>query len=224
MKNIVRQNLLVGFLISLLSCGQTNKFDDKDTVNHKITSTNQFPFQKAKDKYNELLDIKGSYNYISVDTASIKLLTENEITGLDNFDCYRFTIFNGAHYEYNSGQIICIGLVSKSDTNDLRILFPKDYTKSSLNFYDPFLNSKISDRKNYCTKLSNLINYFTSYQIKNIEYSYLDANNLLTVISKHTVQTYDIVSKKNTSFLQSDTIQFIFSGDTLKSFLQVSGK
>ena len=212
------------FLILIISCSQTNHSDDNKIVNEQRSSAIQFPIQKAIAKYNELLEIKDSYSNISVDTATIKLLTENEILGLDNFEFYRFTIFNGGHYEYNNGQIICLGLVAKSDTNDIRILFPKDYAKSSLNFYDPYLNGKVSNKQDYCTKLSNLLNYYTTYQTKNIEYSYLDNNNLLTVISKHKVQSYDIVNKKNISFLQEDTVQFTFSGDTLKSFFKIGGK
>jgi hypothetical protein len=221
---MVRHKLLIPFVFFVVSCGQTNHSGDKKNVNEQKSSANQFPIQKAIAKYNELLEIKDSYSNISIDTATIKLLSENKILLLDNFEFYRFTIFNGGHYEYNNGQIICLGLVSKSDTNDIRILFPKDYAKSSLNFYDPYLNGKVSDKKDYCTKLSNLINYYTTYQTKNIEYSYLDNNNLLTVISKHTVQSYDIVTKKNISFLEADKVQFTFSGDTLKSFLRVSGK
>ena len=63
-------------------------------VNEKVTLNNQFPIQKAIAKYNELLEITGNNNYISVDTASIKLLTENEVASLDNFECYRFAPFN----------------------------------------------------------------------------------------------------------------------------------
>jgi hypothetical protein len=221
---MVRQNLVAAFLISIISCSQTNHSSEKNIVNEKVSLNHQFPIQKAIAKYNELLEIKGSYNYISVDTASIKLLTENEVASLDNFECYRFAIFNGAHYEYNSGQIICIGLVSKTDTNDIRILFPKNYANSSLNFYDPFLNNKVSNKKDYCTKLSDLINYYTTYQTKNIEYSYLDNNNLLTVISKHKVQPYNLIDKKLKPYIQSDTVQFTFSGEILKTFLHANEK
>jgi len=221
---MVRHKLLIPFVFFVVSCGHTNHSGDAKNIKEQKSSVNQFPIQKKISKYNELLEIKDSYSNISIDTATIKLMTENEISVLDNFEFYRFIIFNGGHYEYNNGQIICLALVSKSDTNDIRILFPKDYTKSSLNFYDPYLNGKVSHKKDYCTKLSNLINYYTTYQTKNVEYSYLDNHNLLTVISKYTVQSHDIVTKKNISFLQADSVQFAFSGDTLKSFLRVSGK
>lgn len=221
---MISRNLIAAFIILIVSCSQTIPSGDKKIANEKASLTNQFPIQKAIATYNELLEIKSNYNYISIDTASIKLLTENKIAGLDNFEIYRFVIFNGAHYEYNSGQIICIGLVSKSDANDIRILLPKDYAKSSSNFFDPFLNRKVSDKKDYCTKLSNLINNYAAYPPKDIKYSYLDDNNLLTVISKHTVQSYDITTKTNVSFLQADTVQFTFSGDIVKSFLRVDVK
>jgi len=212
-----RQKLLVSFLILTISCTQTNRSSIKKNINKERSSRNQFPTQKTITKYNELLGIKESYNNVTIDTATVKLLSESEMAGLDNFELYRFTIFNGSHYEYNNGQIACLGLVSKSDTNDIRILFPKDYAESSLNFYEPYLNDIVSNKKEYCTKLSNLINYYTTYQTKNIEYSYLDKDKLLTIISKHNVQPYDILNKKNVSFIQADTVQFTFNGDTLKS-------
>ena len=160
-------------------------------------------------------------DFIKIDTNSIKLISEKEVFSPDEFELFRFVIFNGAHYEYNQGRIICLAFVSKYDSADTRILFPRSYAKSSMLCFDPYLNKSITNKNNYCTNLANLINGNITYQTKGIEYKYLDGDDALTVISKYNVDSYDITNKKNSIHVETDSVLFTFNRDTLKSLMKL---
>ena len=186
------------------------------------SSLHQLPIQETLLKYKEFLN--DNNDYIKIDSSSIKLIDEKEIFSLDSFELFRVNIFNGAHYEYNNGQIICLALVSKFDSTDIRILFPKSYTSNSSNFFDPYLDKFVSNKNEYCSKLSNLINYNITYQTKNIQYKYLDSSNTLSVISNYELEYHDLLNNTNHTSIEADTIKFYFISDTLKSFSKIGGK
>lgn len=220
------RNTLFALLILILGCHQ--KGDKKNAIQMErspvITNTapekatGKFSVERTIRKCCELLEMSDA-GYVSIDPSSVTWLKTN---GPDHFNLYRFTLFNGAHYEYNNGHIVCLELVSLSDNNDIRILFPEHYAESSSDFYEPYLNSIVANKKDYCRNMSDISNYLIAYPDQKIKYRYLMEKDQLVVISTHTGHAYDILKKKKTSFIASDTVQFIFRKDTLKSFSKIN--
>lgn len=217
---MVSRHLLIPFIVLTVGCGQQSSSVKKKSGVRLQAMSSQLPIQSIIAKYNQLSE--GSYDDISIDTASIQLLREREVPEASDFSCYRFIILNPAHYEYNLGHIKCLALVWQSDTNDIRLLLPENYAKSSVDFFQPYLNVSVLDKKDYCKKLSDLINYFTTFQTKEVRYDYLEEDSGIMVLSRSSVQSYDVATRRDITLVQTDSIRFAFSGDTLKSFSKFS--
>lgn len=79
---------------------------------------------------------------------------------LPNVDFYSVIIENFSHYEYNMGEIKAIVAISKLQRNDVRLLLPLDYSKSSDNFMNLFYKTEINIAKD--SLFHSIINMFIS--------------------------------------------------------------
>lgn len=173
------------------------------------------PFQKLKTAIYKILHTHEDmlFNYISIEEKQIKEFSD---TTLHHFfpdtRFYAFTILNGAHWEYNLGNIPMVATISTRNNDDIRILVPLDYTASSPNFFEQFYGQPISDKPRVAKAIAEM--FYMVYpriyhEIKDYQIVATESEDLVTVTTSWVV----IFDKKD--FLQTEETIFHFRNDTL---------
>ncbi|MBL7766448.1 MAG: hypothetical protein JNJ58_10165 [Chitinophagaceae bacterium] len=188
-------------------------------------SKDQFPKAKVIRAYAQLLSDTSTDRDVSMKIAEITPIIDSIIEkSIPEFTFYFLTIYNGFHYEYNSGKIKTVVAISTIDSNDIRLLLPNDYAESSSNFLNLFYGKKIKNKENLCRFISGLfLKMYTSFdcnkEFRNLHHSVKSTNRLITI----TTSWMDIclefakdkINYKDT--LVSKITTFSFEGDKLTS-------
>ncbi len=189
------------------------------------TFIDKFPTGKIKQTFQRLLSDTTTidFEYINVKTVT-PIVDSNFNEVLPKTDLYFVIIQNGSHWEYNNGSIQTVAAVSTIDSNDIRLLLPQDYAKSSTNFFDLFYGKTIKNKEKICESISNLFlktytrNAFNcDAEIKGLHQTIFSTDSILKVTTTWTENCWDYTKdKKNAKeYLVKRTTMFSFKGDIL---------
>ncbi len=94
----------------------------------------------------------------TISVSNVTPLVDNNLKELlPNTTFYYLNINNASSFEYNNGNIQTIAAISTTESNDIRLLLPQSYAKSSANFFNLFFNKPIKHKANCCKSIANLL-------------------------------------------------------------------
>ena len=190
-------------------------------------SNDKFPTDKVKWTFNQLLSNKTETNFGSIDIKAITPIADSTLIELlPKIDFYFLIIQNGTDWEYNNGSIQTVAAVSKTDINDIRLLLPQDYAKSSINFFNHFYGKTFKSKEIICKSISNL--FLKTYtrnafkcdkEMRNLHQTISSNKSELTVttIWSENCWEYTKDKKDGKEHLVSKSTIFSFNSDTLNS-------
>lgn len=188
-------------------------------------SNDKFPTDKVKRTFKRLLSDTTETDFGFINISTVRPIVDSSfIELLPNTDFYFLIIQNGSHWEYNNGRIQTVAAVSRTGSNDVRLLLPQSYAKSSTNFFNLFYGKTIKNKEKMCKSVSNL--FLKTYtrnacncdkEMRSLHQTILSTDSTFTVITAWTENCWDptLDKKEAKEYLVNKSTTFSFKDDIL---------
>lgn len=191
------------------------------------TNAGKFPSDKVENEFARLRNITvNNQATIVVSRESISPIVDSNLKQLLPATHFYFSIIQSpSDYEYDLGSIQTISAISTVDDNDVRLLLPFDYCKSSSNFFNLFYGKVVNGNKEeVCKSISDL--FIKTYprhafncdkEMKGLNENVSFSNNICTVNTSWKDNCWDFNKTKKDAkeHVANKATIFMFKADTL---------